>query len=661
MSRSANDILDEWLTQLLPTGAAWPKGADSNLASLLRAMAEPRAQLEADLSALQLEISPRTSVTLLADYEATLGPDPCGRDASVTTIEARQALAYQRWVTVGDNTIDGLIAMAAATGVAITIDEPDPAICGEAVCDIDVCSQITDRFVWAVSLPDRASHMQCMLNQRSPADTAPAFSYRSDDGDTSRFHLTPPAGTWMNDTQRPIWINGQWVLWYLWNGDFPSGGGTAWRRAVSTDLVTWQDAGVSIPKYTTPYGDIWTGSAVIDTQNTAGFGAGVVIAMVTMPWQGQSVARWVSKDAGATFAFDQIVMSNDQPLSSDAFRDPKVFWHAGTGRWIMTLAELNEIQLYGSADLKTWSKLSSMARTDLGVLECPDLFPLHLYDSTGAVIADKWVMFFGANGFETSRTTGACYVVGAFDGTTFTPDDTLARWVDEGPDWYASVTWEDPNASDPLAMRYAMGWVNNWRYANQMPTEVGYFGQQSLTRQIRLQSINGVSILTSAPIASQDNVFSQVWSGQDQTISDAVACSLPVLRLKAYKLAASFAPSSGAWPAQIIVDFRSGNGFRARFVMTPATGTITFDRSCAAPMFIASDAIWDLVYPVTMPDGFGSQIDIVAYADTQSIEVFVNGIAFTSLAIPPDWVTGLSISAVQGSCEVTGLSIRGFA
>ncbi len=152
MSRTADQILQARLREMLPPGVALSDNEDSNVAGYLYPGAGLIADAEALLDALKLEINPGTSTLLLSDYEATLGPDPCGRDALASTVALRQALAWQRWVSVGDNSIPGLIAMAAAVGVTITIDEPEPTICGPAVCGVDVCSQVTDRLVWVVNI-----------------------------------------------------------------------------------------------------------------------------------------------------------------------------------------------------------------------------------------------------------------------------------------------------------------------------------------------------------------------------------------------------------------------------------------------------------------------------------------------------------------------------
>jgi|GEM_PF-2053872 len=177
MSRSAEAIRDEWLIDLLPSGAAWPKRHDSNLAGFLMARATTRAALEADIEALNLEISPGTSTLLLNDYHAVLGPDPAGRDAGDLTTTALQALLQQRWTARGDQRISAYVAMGALYGVALTVWEPEPALCGVAICGADVSSQLTDRFVWVVTIPAPNEALQTLVRLNAPADTRVVFFY----------------------------------------------------------------------------------------------------------------------------------------------------------------------------------------------------------------------------------------------------------------------------------------------------------------------------------------------------------------------------------------------------------------------------------------------------------------------------------------------------
>src|SRR5687768_9985160 len=181
-------------------------------------------------------------------------------------------------------------------------------------------------------------------------------------------HLTP-AERWMNDPQRPFWNDGRWHYYYLYNADYPEGNGTEWYHATSTDLVHWRDDGVAIEKYANGLGDIETGSAVVDTDNTAGFGAGAVIAIMTQQHEGvQRQSLFVSTDGGYRFeAFDgNPVMDNPGEAH---WRDPKIIWDEARGDWLMVLAEGHRLGFYTSPDLRTWTYRSSFERDDLGILE----------------------------------------------------------------------------------------------------------------------------------------------------------------------------------------------------------------------------------------------------------------------------------------------------
>lgn len=117
------------------------------------------------------------------------------------------------------------------------------------------------------------------------------------------YHFSTP-DKWKNDPQKPIYFDGEYHYYYLYNHDYPKGNGTEWRHATSKDLVHWKDKGVAIPKYTNKNGDIWSGSVVEDKENTAGFGKGAIVAIMTQPsadGQKQEQYLWYSTDRGKTF------------------------------------------------------------------------------------------------------------------------------------------------------------------------------------------------------------------------------------------------------------------------------------------------------------------------------------------------------------------------
>ncbi|MDE1154707.1 MAG: glycoside hydrolase family 32 protein [Acidobacteriaceae bacterium] len=476
-----------------------------------------------------------------------------------------------------------------------------------------------------------------------------------------RFHVAPTSG-WINDPQRPLWLNNQWNLWTLYNADYAKGSGTAWLHFTSTDRVNWTNQGVSIPKNTTSYGDIWTGSTIIDTNNTAGYGAGALIALMTMPCdtaagaQNQSTALWYSTDSGKSFSFGAIVQPN-YPGGNATFRDPSVFWHAATGRWVMSLAEQNKLSVYTSPDLKTWTYASGLVRSNLGTLECPNLFPLHLYDTSGNILSEKWVLLCGANGFETGLTTGTHYWVGSFDGTTFTPDTTDGLWLDAGADFYACTVFTPSGSGDSLASVNAIAWMNNWDYATLIPT-TNYFGQLSVTRQLSLQSINGVSRLINAPLAALSSVFTKQINGTDQLINDQTGYSFPDWgNTTACRMDFTLSPSNGAWPGALFFSMRGNSNYFTQLTFDFGKSNIFFKRDTSGPQ-PSSDSAWtnnqNAAYTYTT-----TPVRVTVLIDVNSIEVFINDgqIALSSLITAPLDATSLNMSVAGGSVQVSDFVI----
>ncbi|MCD9879793.1 glycoside hydrolase family 32 protein [Streptomyces guryensis] len=353
--------------------------------------------------------------------------------------------------------------------------------------------------------------------QAAEAAAACTGSYRAE------YHFTVP-DQWMNDPQRPVWIDGEYHYYYLYNRDYSTGGttaGTAWRLATSTDLVSFTDRGIAVPKDTTPNGDVWSGSAVIDTGNTAGFGAGAVIVIVTMSPDDnadtQAQYLYYSTDSGRTFTNHGTAPVLPNPGVRD-FRDPKVIRDEERGRWVMALAENDKVGLYHSDDLKSWTYVGGFIKGGIGVLECPDLFRIQAEDGTW-----KWVLGASANGKSSGLPNTYAYWTGSFDGTTFTPDAADPQWLDHGWDWYAAVTFDkrDPNGTLDPAARYAIGWLNNWDYASTTPTMAcdGFNGTDSIVREITLKTdTSGTHYLASQPVSGLDAYVSRTVNLGDVTV-----------------------------------------------------------------------------------------------------------------------------------------------
>ncbi|RQW13062.1 glycoside hydrolase family 32 protein [Paenibacillus rhizophilus] len=310
------------------------------------------------------------------------------------------------------------------------------------------------------------------------------------------YHFTTP-DKWMNDPQRPIYLDGKYHYYYLYNRDYPKGNGTEWRHATSTDLVHWKDEGVAIPKYTNRNGDPWTGSVVEDKDNTAGFGKGALVALVTQPSADggkQEQYLWYSTDRGKKF----ISYSNKPVLANPGthdFRDPKIIWDDKSRKWIMTMAEGTKVGFYESSNLKDWLYISGFVTENIGLVECPDLYMMRADDGTY-----KWILGVSANGKPAGKPNTYAYWTGDFNGKEFIPDSKEPQWLDYGFDWYAAVTFEEGAGSDKYSHRYALAWMNNWDYPHTTPTlREGYNGINSIVRQIKLKSAGGTYQLISQP------------------------------------------------------------------------------------------------------------------------------------------------------------------
>jgi fructan beta-fructosidase len=251
---------------------------------------------------------------------------------------------------------------------------------------------------------------------------------------------------------------------------------------------------------------IFSGSAAVDWHNSSGLcrphgeDRSCLVAVYTGHGHGKQTQNLAySNDRGRTwtkYAANPVI-----DLGLKEFRDPKVFWHEPTGRWILVtvLADQHKVALFGSRDLKKWDKLSDFgpAGATGGVWECPDLFPLAVDDKSTDI---RWLLDVDINPGGIAGGSGGQYFVGRFDGTRFTndnpPEQTL--WVDYGKDFYATISFSDIPASD--GRRIWMAWISNWLYANQEPTMV-WRGAFSVPRVLALHRFADGVRLVQAPVA----------------------------------------------------------------------------------------------------------------------------------------------------------------
>lgn len=335
------------------------------------------------------------------------------------------------------------------------------------------------------------------------ADDPDAEQYRP------QYHFSVP-DHWKNDPIRPVYVNGEYNYYYLYDEDYNGvSTQTAWRRATTTDHVVYKDQGIAIPEDTT-FGSPMAGSIVVDTNNTAGFGAGALVALISVdegPTNASDQWLYYSTDGGDTFtpySTTTPAIANPGPGLHE-FRDPKIEWDAANNQWVALVAEpLSGIGFYTSSDLKSWTFESFFtAPSGITFTECPDFFQMRADDNTL-----QWVV--GASTGGNMHTFA--YWPGAWDGSTFTPDTTVPQWLDYGDDFYAAVTYADESSTDQ-SRRYLKGWVNYWNHPNTASswTVDGFTGTDSITRELALKETDGTYRLISTPIAALDDYATRSW------------------------------------------------------------------------------------------------------------------------------------------------------
>ncbi len=298
-------------------------------------------------------------------------------------------------------------------------------------------------------------------------------------------HFRPLYG-WINDPNGMVYKDGEWHLFYQYNPWGSKWGNLSWGHAVSEDLVHWEHMDVVLEPDS--LGMIFSGSAVVDRCNSAGFGKDAIVAIYTSAGDRQTQSLAYSTDNGRSF-----VKYEGNPVLSSRhrdFRDPKVFRYQPEECWIMIISAGNAMEIYSSENLKTWrfeSRFGDGAGRHDSVWECPDLFELSYNGES------KWVLLCSSNrGVSGSAVQ---YFIGEFDGHSFIPDDYEERWLDYGRDFYAAVTWNNA----PEDKKVAIAWESNWLYAADLPV-TGYRGLMTSPRELFLMEYDGKTVVAAYPV-----------------------------------------------------------------------------------------------------------------------------------------------------------------
>lgn len=464
------------------------------------------------------------------------------------------------------------------------------------------------------------------------------------------YHFTPPSG-WINDPNGLVEQHGLYHLfyqyynggWALADGQFKDPtrwGPMHWGHATSRDLVHWhvQPVALSPDKRignTGVEGMIFSGSAVLDTENTSGFGTKQhppMVAMYTLAdtfgaANGQRQAIAYSLDNGTTwkkYAGNPVLPYNKK----DTFRDPQLFWFGDGRKWGMVISCGDRVCFYRSPDLKQWSKVGEFGSAESGAgvpWECPDLFPLQV--TRNGKVETKWVLVVSVQHGAPSGSFGTRYFVGDFDGNTFinTADPADYKWLDYGSDDYAARTWR--TAPSDSQHRTMIGWMANWTYAHTLPTS-GYRGSMTIPKDIALQYDASGYYLTQKPVA---NVLALLKGRTTNTRLDdaqpakAISISLPAL------IRGDFHVSRNSGRFELAIFESQGQEFSIRY--DARTAEVSVDRRSYAGYAFDSDKGPQIAHAVPI----NGHVRFQALMDVNSAEVFVNNgrQTFTNLLYAP--------------------------
>lgn len=459
----------------------------------------------------------------------------------------------------------------------------------------------------------------------------------------------------MNDPNGLVYAAGEYHLFYQHNPNDIVWGPMHWGHAVSTDLVNWEHLPVALAP--DEIGTIFSGSAVVDKGDTAGFGKDAMVAIFTHDDNGEQMQSLAySHDQGRTwtkYAGNPVLKA---PRNIRNFRDPKVIWYDdgnGPGHWVMLVAAGNIILFYTSPDLKNWEATGGFGLgygATEGVWETPDLFYLPV--DGGA--EQRWVLAVGVQAGAPAGGSGTQYFVGNFDGTTFTsdnPKDTVL-WADYGGDFYAAQGWND--APDARAIWAA--WMSNWQYAAAVPASKSR-GALTLPRELALAGTPDGLRLRQTPIAELQSLRTDAGQWQNLVVTQPVGLaensSGALLEINA-----EFAVTPGMDTDRLGLRIRTGETVDEYTTIGYAVknNTLFIDRMQAGHVDFDPEFARVHMAPLKPLDGV---IRLRIFVDRTSVEVFANDglVVMTDLIFPTGDNLELELFANGGEAHVNSLEV----
>lgn len=471
------------------------------------------------------------------------------------------------------------------------------------------------------------------------------------------YHFTADSN-WINDPNGLVYYEGQYHLFYQYNPFGSKWGHMSWGHSVSTDLLHWKTLPVALfeekNKNDMDTTMIFSGSAVVDKNNSGGFGTEGKPSMVAI------YTSFVHNNQKAIAQHQSIAYSNDRGITwtkytgnpvldikSPEFRDPKVSWYEPQQKWVMVVSKPDEHEtwFYESKNLKNWSFLSKWGKTGdtARVWECPDLIELNVEGTS----QKKWVLISSA-GHPNLSSVGMQYFIGDFDGKKFTAAENYLSpvYLDFGKDYYAAVSFNDA----PGSRKIMVGWLNNWDYANDIPTGNVWRGAFSIPREIKLIKWGNDFKLIQQPVAELNAFAQEVFSLNEKTVDTVFDLSF---KGNAYQLELVIEPGTAKTAGINILKSKGEEtvlkydaGSKQFLLDRMKSGNISFNNK-----FPVTDKV-----PVVLKDG---KLKLKILVDKCIVEVFINDgeTTITDLVFPVGTDGGIQLFSDGGKSTFSSLKI----
>lgn len=418
-----------------------------------------------------------------------------------------------------------------------------------------------------------------------------------------QFHFTAKKN-WLNDPNGCVFYDGEYHLFFQHNPKGIDWGNMTWGHAVSRDLVHWHQ--LSHALHPDNNGVCFSGSAVVDWNNTAGFQTGkeeVMVAIYTSHGKGERQSIAYSNDRGRTWE-----KHPGNPVLHDPERDPKVMWHEPTQKWVMCLFSNGGISFYASPDLKKWTFMSNLK----GFYECPDMFELPV---DGDPKNTRWVLHGGSP---------RKYLVGKFDGRRFMPE-TEDLTFDYGKNFYAAQSFSDIPEED--GRRIQIAWMRGGKYPGML------FNQQmSFPCVLELRARPDGIRLCRMPVKEIEGLYAETFALRDKILEEARDNPLAEI-------------SGDLFDIEMVIEPGQASEFGLRLhdqAITYTAGKV----SC-----LGESA------PLAPVDG---TVELRILVDRTSLEAFGNKgeISITSCFLPENLETGLELYTKGASVAIKSLKIH---